>query len=188
MNTQTLLTLNIDYHHTPLGLTAQDIALVHGMGFPVDSMVKYFYDLYSMGFLNQYSSRQDVLNELVTYSPLLSLTENEYELEIFREHLYTNKLSDTEARLNSCTDLNEYAKFKSQYDFIANLIANKGRYMDVLCKVFVNLNNYILSHSQYYIKPINDFSAKTGLPIQFIRVGKISICGGWIVVEFVQGQ
>ena len=184
----TLLTINVDYHHTPLGLTAQDISLVHGMGFPIDSIVRYMYNLYSMGFLNQYSTRQNVLDELVIYSPLFQLTDNEYELEMFQTYMYTDKLKELEANLNACTTLDTYSVAKSRYDFVANLLQTKGKYMDVLCKVFVSLNNYILSHSQFYIKPITDFSAKTGLSTQYINPGPINICGGWIVVEFVQGQ
>lgn len=184
----TLLTINIDYHHTPLGLTQQDISLVHGMGFSIDSIVRYFYNLYSLGFLNQYSTRQNVLDELATYSPIFQLTDNEYELELFQTYMYTDKLKELEIATNSCTTLEDYSVAKSRYDYVANLLQNKGKYMDVLCKVFVNLNNYILSHSQFYIKPIIDFSAKTGLSTQFIKPGTINICGGWIVVEFVQGQ
>lgn len=188
MNSTTLLTINVDYHATVLSLTPQDIALVHGLGFPIDAMIKYIYNLYSMGFLNAYNSRQDVLNELVTYSPLFSLTENEYELDILRQYLYTNALKELEQTLNNCTDLEQYGSVKNNYDFIAQLIQNKGKYMDVLCKVFVSLNNYILSHSQFYIKPINDFSSKTGIPINMIAPGIVNVCGGWIVVEFVQRQ
>lgn len=187
MNT-TLFTLNIDYHHTPLGLTQQDMALVHGLGFSVDSIVKYFYNLYSMGFLKQYNTRQDVLTELSTYSPIFNLTDNEYELDTFRQYLYTDKIKELEAAVNNATDLEQLGSAKSRYDYVFTLLQTKGKYMDVLCKVFVNLNNYILSHSQFYIRPINDFSAKSGLPVQFIKPGITNICGGWIVVEFVQGQ
>lgn len=184
----TLLTINIDFHTTTLGLTQQNIALVHGMGFPIDSIIRYFYNLYSMGLLNAYSTRQDVLDELTTYAPILNLTDNEYELELFQAYLYSDKLKMMELTLNSCTNLDEYSKLKGRYDFIANLIQAKGKHIDMLCQVFVNLNNYILSHSQFYIKPINDFSTKTGLSTQAIKVGAVNICGGWVVVEFVQGQ
>ncbi len=184
----TLLTINIDYHHTALGLTQQNIALVHGMGFPIDSIIRYFYNLYSMGLLNVYSTRQDVLDELSTYSPILNLTDNEYELELFQTYLYTDKLKVMEMSVNSCTNLDDYDKMKSKYEFIANLIQAKGKYIDILCQVFVSLNNYILSHSQFYIKPINDFATKTGLGTQCIKVGAVNLCGGWVVVEFVQGQ
>lgn len=184
----TLLTINIDYHHTPLGLTQQDMALVHGLGFSIDSIVRYFYNLYSMGFLNQYQSKQDVLNELATYSPIFNLTDNEYELDMFRIYLYTDEIKKLDQAVQVATDLDSFAQAKSKYDYVANLIQTKGKYIDVLCKVFVSLNNYILSHSQYYIKPLNDFSAKTRIPLQYLKPGNVNICGGWIVVEFVQGQ
>ena len=141
-----------------------------------------------MGLLNVYSTRQDVLDELSTYSPILNLTDNEYELELFQTYLYTDKLKVMEMSVNSCTNLDDYDKMKSKYEFIANLIQAKGKYIDILCQVFVSLNNYILSHSQFYIKPINDFATKTGLGTQCINVGAVNLCGGWVVVEFVQGQ
>lgn len=186
MNT-TLFAINIDYHHTPLGLSSQDIALVQGIGFPIGAILGYFYKLYSIGFLNTYQNRQMVLDELSMYTPLFNLTENEHELELFRDYLYTDKIKELEARVNTCTDLKAYGNAKEYYDYIATLLQSKGKYMDILCKVFVSLNNYILSHSQYYINPITDYAAKTGLPIAMIKPGPINVCGGWIVVEFIKG-
>lgn len=183
---ENLFSINIDYHHSPLGLNDQEISLVHALGFSLPEVFRYFYNLYNRNLLKPYGSRQDVLDELFIYTPMFGLTENEYELDMLRQFLYTGELANLELGLRSCSDLTEYARIQHDITFITNLLQTKGKLIDILCKVFVSINEYLLNNSQYYLKPIMDFSAKTGLPIQHIKPGPINICGGWIVVDFIR--
>ena len=182
----TILTINIDYHHTPLGLTAQDISLVHGLGFPIQEIIKYMYRLYLMGLLVQYNDKQDVLNELVVYTPIFGICDYEHELMLLQQYLYTSGLDILAADLAQVTDLNVYATKKSSYDTINTLIKSKGKFIDVLCDVFVKINTYLLSNSQVYINPLNNFMNISRLSADMIAVSEVNICGGWVVVEFAQ--
>lgn len=188
MNKDIVLTINMDYHNIPLGLSNGDIDLTNSLGFPVTEIVKYIYKLYLFNALKPYTNNQEILTELVKFHYIFELTNYAYELEILEKYLYTNALSELELQLENATNLSMVENLSSKINTIKFTINTRGKQIDALCKVIFNLNNYIITNSLYYLNPVSEYCNKTNvIGIQPVTVHSCNIVGAWMVTEFTRG-